>query len=276
MPSKMSERAESAGDRDRKMAEAAFHDALRTDELQRDPERYRRLTANRRFYAVTRGSTAYFERQLFARCPGRRVLDYGCGNGQYALLAARQGALATGIDISDVSIANARQEAARAGVSDRVTFHVMDCEAMEFEDDSFDVICVSGVLHHLDLGAAMREIARVLRPGGEVICAEALGHNPLIRLYRRMTPHLRTAWETDHIIRRRDVLLARRWFRSIQMRFFHLATLAVVPLRTRPVFDRALQVAEAVDEVLLRIPGLRWQAWQIVYVLSDPIKPSPA
>jgi hypothetical protein len=118
----------------------------------------------------------------------------------------------------------------------------------------------------------MSELARVLKPGGVVICTETLSHNPLIRWYRRSTPHLRTAWEVDHIIGRPSFSIFEKHFASCERHFFHLATLAAVPLRTTPLFKPVLAVLRGLDRVLLSIPGLRWQAWQVVFMLKGPKK----
>lgn len=263
----------------RKKNEAEFHDRLRQDApfqrytlaaetvVQQDP-----LWSNFKFYSVEKSSRAHFDRWLLTRCPGKRLLDYGCGNGEDSIRAAEKGASVVGIDISEVSITHCKQRALAAGVSESTEFHVMDAEALRFEDNSFDLIMEYGVLHHLDFSAAMREIARVLRQTGAVICTEALGHNPLIRAYRRRTPHLRTAWEVEHILRKETIQLARKWFEKIDLRFYHLATLAAIPFRRTPLFGPVLTSLEAVDALLLRMPFIRWQAWQVVIELSQPRK----
>ena len=254
----------------RKREEQSFHDRLR-GLGESDPE-YASSTSNEKFYAVARASTAFMREWLIRRCAGKRVLDYGCGDGTYSFLCAAHGARAVGVDISEVSVRKAREEAARRGVAERTQFLVMDGEAMGFGSNAFDVACVSGVLHHLDLSKALAELARVLKPDGEVICAEPLAHNPVFQLYRRLTPQLRTRWEVDHLIRRRDVRLAREYFHRVETRFFHLSTLVAVPIRRLAVFERALGVAEVVDRVLLRLPVLRWLAWQVVFTLAGPRK----
>jgi len=263
----------------RKKAEAEFHDRLRQEapfqrytlaaetEVEQDP-----LWSNFKFYSVEKRSRAHFDNWLLTRCPGKHLLDYGCGNGEDSILAAQNGATVVGIDISEVSITHCKQRALAAGVSELTDFHVMDAEALRFEDNSFDLIMEYGVLHHLDFSAAMREIARVLRPTGAVICTETLGHNPLIRAYRRRTPHLRTAWEIEHILRRETIQLTKRWFGRVDKRFYHLATLASVPFRKTPLFDALLTSLGAVDSLLLRLPIIKWQAWQVVMELSKPVK----
>lgn len=258
--------------RDRKREEIEFHDRLRDAHLREDPEAYARLTSNKKFYAVARASAEFFQRWLRDRSPGKAVLDFGCGDGMYALAAARSGGRAVGVDISPVSVANARERAKEEGLEGRATFLAGDCEALAFADDSFDIIVVAGVLHHMDLARAYGELARVLKADGEIICAEALGHNPIINWYRKATPDLRTPWEVDHIIKREGLELAKDYFDRVEKRFFHLASLAAVPFRRFRGFPALLGSLEAVDRALLSLPVIQWQAWQVVFVLSRPKK----
>jgi len=258
-------------DERRKREEAEFHDRLRSASLADDRTEYEHLTSNKRFYAIDRRSRRFIEEWLISRCRGKRVLDYCCGNGMYSLVVGRNGGTAVGIDISPVSIENARRSAQDEGLADRTSFEVMDAEAMTFPDDSFDFACVAGVLHHLDLPKAYAELARVIRPGGAVVSLEALGHNAVINAYRKRTPHLRTSWEAEHIIRMRDIELAKRYFKRVEHTYFHLATLAAIPFRSTPVFKPLLMVLELADRVLLRVPFLRTQAWMIGFVLAEPL-----
>ena len=251
----------------RKEKEREFHNLMRADEGRLDATR-----SNKKFYSITRQSKAFMEDWLLERCKNKKVLDYGCGNGYFTLLAAKAGADAVGIDISDVSVENGQTEAARSGLNGKAQFKVMDCEALEFEDDSFDLIVVSGVLHHLDLDKAFKEMARVLKPEGAIICNEGLADNPLLRMYRRRTPHLRTAWEAEHIMRVRDLKLAARYFGRVDTRFYHLFTIVAVPFRNTRMFGGILATLEAVDAVALRVPFVRSQAWQMIFVLSQPNK----
>ncbi len=255
----------------RKQEEMEFHDKLRAI-YEQDVDRYEHYTSNRRFYSVARQSVAYVDTWFRQHCAGKRVLDFGCGDGRYSLLTGQWAREVVGIDISPESVRICGERARERGLQDRVSFQVMDCETLEFPDSSFDVVFEMGVLHHLDVAKAYAEMARVLGPGGRALCTEAVGHNPLIQLYRRRTPHLRTQWEAEHILRARDIERAREHFGQIDMRFFHLAALGAVPFRGTRLFEPLLGVLEGVDSALLRLPGLKWWAWQVVYVLSEPRK----
>ena len=264
---------------DRKEQERHFHDHLREelpyqrysreveDELKDDP-RWRNL----KVYSIEKDSRKYVEDWIRDRCMGKRILDYGCGNGEDAMFAAEHGATAVGIDISDISISNCRAGAEARSLSDRASFYVMDAEKLEFEDNSFDLVVVYGVLHHLDFAAAMSEISRVLKSGGQAICTEALAHNPVIHQYRKRTLDLRTPWEVDHIMRKETIFSAANYFENIEIKFYHLATLLAIPFRRIPGFPALLSLLGMVDSLLLRLPWIRWQAWQAVFELSNPIK----
>jgi ubiquinone/menaquinone biosynthesis C-methylase UbiE len=101
--------------------------------------------------------------------PGLDLLDVGCGPGTITVdLAARVGpGRVLGIDVSADPLAEAREAAARAGVE--ASFEVGDVYALAAADDSFDVVHAHQVLQHLtDPVAALREMARVCRPGGVI------------------------------------------------------------------------------------------------------------
>ncbi|MGY1805099.1 methyltransferase domain-containing protein [Blastococcus sp. SYSU D00922] len=101
--------------------------------------------------------------------PGLDLLDVGCGPGTITIdLAARVApGRVVGIDVSADPLAEARAAAERAGVA--VTFEVGDVYALAADDDTFDVVHAHQVLQHLtDPVAALREMARVCRPGGVI------------------------------------------------------------------------------------------------------------
>jgi arsenite methyltransferase len=100
-----------------------------------------------------------------------RVLDVGCGSGLTACFVAETyGAQVYGIDISEVMIDRARERARRQGLTDWVDLRVADVFELPFQDGWFDVVVVESVLLPLpgDKGQAMKEMVRVLKPGGQV------------------------------------------------------------------------------------------------------------
>lgn len=252
----------------RQEKERELHDHLRGD-LVLD----RHYQSNKKFYSINQSNKDYVKRWLSEKCYGKRVLDYCCGNGEFAIWLAEVGAEAYGIDISPVSIRNAQRHADVRSVGDKVRFEVMDAEATNFPENYFDFIVVNGVLHHLDLRNAYKELARILKPEGQAICTEALRHNFFIHLYRKMTPHLRSGWEIKNIMGKQDVDMGNDYFDSVDiLKFFHLATIGAVPFRNLSIFETIRRGLEMVDSVLLKLPVLRWQAWMTIFVLSQPKK----
>ncbi len=241
-------------------------------DLVRDSEAFKMHFSNMKFYSVARASEAYYQSWLRERCKGRKVLDYCCGSGENGIFAAQCGGDVIGIDISPEGVKNARINAALAGVQDRCRFDVMDGEALDFPDDAFDIIVEYGALHHVDFPKAMSELRRVIRPDGEIICIEALKHNPLIHLYRKRTMHLRTEWEVEHILTVDHLRQSKEHFGQVNVRFFHLAALCAVPFRKTRLFKHLLGIFERVDDIFLRSQLFGKYGWIMVFTLSLPKK----
>jgi SAM-dependent methyltransferase len=101
----------------------------------------------------------------FDQFAGKRLLEVGCGMGTDLLQFARGGAICTGADLTPRSIEISRGRFEVYGFPG--TFLITDGERLPFPDESFDVVYSNGVLHHTpDTAGAVREIYRVLRPGG--------------------------------------------------------------------------------------------------------------
>ncbi|GAA2409358.1 27-O-demethylrifamycin SV methyltransferase [Streptomyces glaucosporus] len=102
--------------------------------------------------------------------PGERVLDAGCGPGETALFLARHhGAEVTGVTVSDVELEAARNRARSTGLERLVDFRYGDYMDLPFPDGSFDaVLALESLQNAPDLGRALGELHRVLRPGGRV------------------------------------------------------------------------------------------------------------
>jgi ubiquinone/menaquinone biosynthesis C-methylase UbiE len=261
---------ESGDEAARKTDEAVFHDQRERDRNTLSPDDFLAKYPNKRFYSITRKSRSRVLEWMRRECPGKLALDYCCGLGGKAVQLAEHGATVHAIDLSPVELKTAQGRARDAGVADRITFQAMDAERTTFADGTFDLIVCSGVLHHLDLQRAYPELARILKADGEIICIEAMAHNPLIHWYRRRTPHLRTAWEVEHILTVGDIDHARKFFGQVSSEFYHLATIAAIPFRKTRFFGPILTALELVDSVLCRLPGVRRMAWQSIFFLRKP------
>jgi SAM-dependent methyltransferase len=129
--------------------------------------------------------STFYEREL-GSLSGRRVLEYGCGKGDFAFWLVSRGASVCGIDLSDFNVRQCRENAARQNCDPELcSFAVMDAHQLSLPDNSFDFVVGNGILHHLELSLAMKEVSRVLKPGGKALFQEPLGDNPLLRAYRK-------------------------------------------------------------------------------------------
>jgi SAM-dependent methyltransferase len=238
---------------ERKEREREFHDAAFAE------GRRRKL---RPLYGIAAPARALYDRLLEEQAPGSRVLEFGCGQGSSALRLAGRGCDVVAIDISQVAVDDARRGALAAGAS-RARFERMDAEKLAFVEGSFDLVCGTGILHHLDLAAAVREMDRVLGPQGRAVFLEPLGHNPLVNAFRRLTPKLRTP--DEHPLMLADLAMLRRAFPGTRVTYVALLALFAAPLVWLPGAARLLGALHAADAWLFRRwPSLRRHAWTCV------------
>lgn len=211
----------------------------------------------------------YFYQLLKRYSKNKVVLDYGCGNGVHSLAPLRLGARKViGIDLSKNQLALARKKAEIEGASDRTQFLSMDCEKLEFPDNSFDLILDGGTFSSLDLNKALPELARVLKPEGLLIGIETLGHNPLTNFKRWLNKlnGKRTGWATGHIFQIKDLKLAENYFQKVQAQYFHLFSWIAFPFLGIPGVIIFLKIFEFFDKVLLRLSFLRKYGFKTVFI----------
>jgi ubiquinone/menaquinone biosynthesis C-methylase UbiE len=248
----------------RKMEELKFHDYNRDHGLinSYDKDTFERLQGNKKFYKTVKSSTDYIESWIKSHSEGKIFLDYACGNGVNAIRAAKAGAdLAIGLDISNVSLENAKKAANKEGVSDNTYFIHGDCENTRFPNECVDVCVCSGMLHHLDLSYAFPELRRILKKGGIMLAVEALDYNPFIKIYRNMTPQMRTEWEAAHVLSLKDITFARRFFDVKNIRYWHLLSI----MGTYMPF--ALSLFNLIDNLVLKFPLVKLLSWMFTFEL---------
>jgi len=200
---------------------------------------------------------------------GKKILDYGCGNGVHSQWLENIAANLVAIDLSQKSLDIARKR------TEKTEFFLMDCENMDFSDNSFDVVFDGGTFSSLDLNKALPEIIRVLKPNGFLIGIETFGHNPLTNLKRAFNKLTgkRTDWAVSHIFKTKDLKLAKKYFGKIETYYFHLISWAIFPFLKLPGAEPILKLLEKIDHTLLFVfPFLKRYSFKIVFIFSFPKK----
>jgi len=234
--------------------EAQFHD-----------KKYGGVDLYPRHYAAR--PTQYVYRQMrtaLGDLGGKRVLEYGCGEGWITHDLARLGGNVSAFDISPQAAENTRRTLSNSRLLDRCSIDVMPAEQLTYAADTFDVAVGFAIIHHLELAQALAELHRVLKPGGVAWFAEPLATNPLIRIYRKLTPQFRTPDEQPLRLAELPSLLS--GFSSFEHREFYLTALGAIALIYVPggtrLFPALSNGLHRVDKLLLRaMPALGSWAW---------------
>ena len=193
-----------------------------------------------KFYTLFSLSSEYYEGMLQSIVnPNSSVLEFGCGLGTNCPKIEEIGAKYFGIDISEVGIKKASQQYGDY-------FEVMDCENPTL-NQKFDVVFGNSILHHLDSIKARDAICNLLHNSGEFLFLEPMGYNPLINLYRYLTPNERTPDEHPFLFK--DFRIYEEKF-QLQIKYFHLFDLLSIPLRGR--IKKQLQNIDSIIEPYFR------------------------
>ncbi len=216
-------------------------------------------------------SENYFLERMKELVPGKRVLEIGCGRGKHSLLAAQWGAASvTGIDISQAGIEVARLAYENSGIESPVNFLVMDIEALEFADQSFDVVIDHESFSSIDFDKAIEELYRVLNPGGVLLGLECLGHNPIFNLNRYFKKLFgsRTTWAVSNILRIEHLDRCRNYFQLTSFRSFSLTSVISWPILKRIGATRFSSIFHKIDQLILSKNVFKKFAFKAVFKLS--------
>ena len=214
------------------------------------------------------------------------VLEIGCGAGHLTAALAERGLRVDAVDASQAMVDVTASRMAQAGLAELVTVATADIHALPFEADSFDLVVAVGVIPWLHSpGDAVREMARVVRPGGQIILTAdnraRLTSFTDPRAILALTP-LRRAWVA---LRRaaQGVGQLPLTFRSGSMSCWPQAQLRPLARQTvgfgpmsflgRSVFseERNVQINDRLQALANRgVPGLRWTGWHYVVRAEKP------
>lgn len=195
------------------------------------------------------------------------VLDLGCGTGHHSLRLAKKGALVYAVDLSAGMVERTKRRVKENGLGDRIKVLQMNAEELQFGDETFDIVFGHSVLHHTNLDITRREVHKVLKRGGKGVFLEPLGHNPLVNLFRKLTPSRRTPSERP--LKIEDLSFFAEPFSALKHREFYLMALIAFPLllsKDGVVFQRVFNYLSQFDDSLFsHWPLLGRYGWVTVF-----------
>lgn len=222
----------------------------------------------KKYYSVNKNMAIRFEEIISRYCDGKELLEYGCGTGNSSIQWLERGANLTGIDISKEGIKKAKEKILQTSYN--ANYFVMDAEKTDFNDNSFDIVVGSGIIHHLDLLKCYTELSRILNKKGHAVFTEPLAHNPLIKLYRSLTPKMRTV--DEHPLKIADIDLLKKYFHNVEVEYFSLFTMLAVPFRNFSIFNPIYNLLGKIDNFVFNMSFIRKHAWIVIIHASNPKK----
>lgn len=240
------------------------------------------LLVRENFEACTAIENQYALREL-GDLRGKRILDLGCGAGETSVYFALCGAEVFACDVGDIFLQLAKRLADKFGVKLRLA--QVDANFLPCRDDYFDFVYGNGILHHVNLLPAAREIKRVLKRGGKAVFIEPLPYNPVIHVYRALAKDVRTKDEKP--LKFGELNQIKPFFSSFHHREFWLFSLLVFlhfflirgwhPSKVR-YWKKVIEVADsyhglfgalqALDRFVLRyIPFANYLCWNTALVV---------
>jgi ubiquinone/menaquinone biosynthesis C-methylase UbiE len=250
---------------DRQRREIAYHRTRAAAHAEQSTARVKRVAVTSAGYRWWNAYWVILRKASDLGIAGKRALVIGCGFGDDAIQLAYLGAQVAAVDISpeSVDIARQRSHASEAAVD----FQVSPAEDLPYPDETFDLVYLPDVVHHLNIPAAMREVRRVLKPGGTVLGNEPYTHSwvqairqsRLVRdvIYRRLVRHV-YGTETPYItaderkLDQYDLRHIGRELRVTDKQYFLLFSGRLLPPTSKfqAIFDRLVLMLPMVGYLL--------------------------
>ena len=241
---------------DRNVREKDFHNKLQSA----SKGRFENI-----FYKAIYNSNEDFFEFLKLNSLNSEILDYGCGVGDsIRKVSYFNPKKITGIDISEVSINKAKKKV--LDLKSNVELSVDNCEKTKFQDNIFDIVYGTGILHHLDIKICLEEVHRILKKGGKFLFIEPLGTNPLINIYRKVTPKSRS--KDEHPLVKNDLNYIKNKFDKVEIKYYGFLTLIFYPLYRSPVNSTIFKVLKNLDQYLFKLSLFKKLAWS-AFIIAE-------
>ena len=238
---------------DKNIREKEFHNKLQS----RAKGRFEDI-----FYKAIYNSNEDFFNFLKLNSNNSVILDYGCGIGNSLKKVIKfNPKKIIGIDISEISIDKAKKNSV---INENIELLVENCEKTKFKDNTFDIVYGTGILHHLNFDICLRELKRILKPRGSFLFIEPLGTNPLINLYRKLTPKSRSV--DEHPLVGDDFDLIINKFSKIEIKYYGFLTLIFFLFYNSPKDSTIFNILKTIDQFLFKIKIFRKLAWSVLII----------
>lgn len=237
---------------EKNIREKKFHNELQSQ----TKERFENI-----FYKAIHNLNEDFFKYLEKNVKNSDVLDYGCGVGSSIEKVIKYNPKKIfGIDISEVSINKAKERAKR--ISANISYQVDNCEKTKFQDNTFDIVYGTGILHHLQFNKCLDEIFRILKSNGTLVFIEPLGTNPIINLYRKLTPKSRSI--DEHPLLNKDFEYIKDKFSELKVNYYGFLTLVFFPFYKNPNSSKVYKILSNLDDFLFKFKLFKLFAWSVL------------
>ena len=190
-----------------------------------------------------------------------KILDFGCGIGSSAEKVIKYNPKKIiGIDISEISINKAKNKAKELNID--IDYKVDNCEKTNLNQNSFDIVYGTGILHHLEIDKCLNEIHRVLKSNGKLLFIEPLGTNPIINLYRKLTPNTRS--RDEHPLIKKDFEYLNKKFVDVNVKYYGFLTLIFFPFYKSPKDSKLFKFLVSCDQFLFKFKLFQLFAWSVL------------
>jgi ubiquinone/menaquinone biosynthesis C-methylase UbiE len=211
----------------------------------------------------------------------------GSGLGEASVYFSLKGARVTALDLSSEMLSISQRLAKR--YKTRISTIQAAAEYLNIpKNKKFDIIYAGNLFHHVDIPMTLEKLIPYLKPKGKIVCWEPVAYNPIINVYRHLVTQVRS--EDERPIRLSDIALFKKYFKSVQTRWFWLTTFSIFcymvllmgrnPNETR-LWKKIVEEGdrwqwiynplESVDAILLKLfPFLGPLCWNVVIVCESP------
>ncbi|MFQ5452969.1 MAG: class I SAM-dependent methyltransferase [Candidatus Zixiibacteriota bacterium] len=204
---------------------------------------------------------------------GKRMMDYGAGDGWTTIGFAKAGAEVMAIDISEKGVALITKKAESNGVGDLIKAEVQNCYKTKFSTDEFKIIFGNGILHHLDLEASGREISRILKADGVAVFPEPIRETRIMDFVKTVVMFVLNKkpleeTEEEEPLTKERILVLKNYFKTVRLKYFNVFSSASLVFKSQKLASALLWL----DDLFIRnVPGFEKLGRAVVIELRGPL-----